>query len=159
MSEQLVSYFEDFVIGERCHSMGRTITETDIVAFAGLSGDYNRIHTDLEYAQQSFLGKRVAHGLLVLSIASGLYTRTSFGQRITDSLVALIKISDWKFEKPVFINDTISIEVEVKEIVDRYPEKNMGTIIFHRNIVNQHRVTVQQGDFHLLIKKRQVQKQ
>ncbi|MFC1878860.1 MaoC/PaaZ C-terminal domain-containing protein, partial [Chloroflexota bacterium] len=64
-------YFEEFEIGHMIKTVGRTITETDIVNFAGLSGDFNLIHTDAAYSQQAPFGQRVAHGLLVLSIAMG----------------------------------------------------------------------------------------
>jgi len=69
-------YFEEFSVGMSIVSPGRTITESDIVAFAGLSGDFNQIHTDAEYSQTTPFGQRVAHGLLGLSIASGLAVRT-----------------------------------------------------------------------------------
>jgi 3-hydroxybutyryl-CoA dehydratase len=68
-------YFEDYEIGLTVTSQGRTITETDIVSFAALTGDWNVIHTNAEYAAKQMFGQRVAHGLLVLSIASGLVMR------------------------------------------------------------------------------------
>ena len=71
-------FFEEFVSGDAITSVGRTVTETDIVNFAALSGDWNLIHTDAEYSRQSLFGERVAHGLLVLSIASGLAVRLGF---------------------------------------------------------------------------------
>jgi acyl dehydratase len=67
-------YFEDMKVGDKCVSVGRTITEADIVNFAGISGDYNILHTDAEYAKTSIAGQRLAHGLLPLVVASGLYT-------------------------------------------------------------------------------------
>ena len=69
-------YFEEFEIGQRIISSGRTVTESDIVSFAGLSGDYNQIHTDAQYSAQSLAGQRVAHGLLIMGIASGLAAQT-----------------------------------------------------------------------------------
>ena len=71
-------YFEEFEIGSEVFSPGRTISEADIVNFAGLSGDYNQLHTDAEFAKGTPFGKRIAHGLLVLSIASGLAARLGF---------------------------------------------------------------------------------
>ena len=69
-------WFEEFEVGQRIHSAGRTVTESDIVNFAGLSGDFNRIHTDAEFSGETTFGQRVAHGLLGLSIASGLAVQT-----------------------------------------------------------------------------------
>ena len=63
-------YFEEFTLGDGCESVGRTVTEADIVNFAALSGDWNRIHTDEQYSREQMFGERVAHGLLVLSVAS-----------------------------------------------------------------------------------------
>ena len=69
-------YFEEFAVGQKIITMGRTITETDVVSFAGLSGDYNQIHTDAAYAAGTPFGQRIAHGLCVMAIASGLVTLT-----------------------------------------------------------------------------------
>jgi acyl dehydratase len=75
MSDQNRQYFEDIQVGDEYVSPGRTVTEADIVAFAGLSGDYNVLHTDAEYMKSSIFGERIAHGLLGLAISSGLGTR------------------------------------------------------------------------------------
>ena len=77
-------YFEDLELGSKIVSVGRTITETDVVNFAGLSGDYNQIHTDETYAVEAGFKQRVAHGLLVLSVASGLAVQTGFHGRDSD---------------------------------------------------------------------------
>jgi acyl dehydratase len=104
-------YFEDFEIGQRFFSAGRTITESDIVSFAGLSGDYNQIHTDSQFAEGMPFGQRVAHGLLVASIASGLIAQSGL---IEGTVLAFREINNWKFAKPTFIGDTVHVEVEVK---------------------------------------------
>jgi len=82
-------YFEEFEIGQEIHTAGRTVTEADIVNFAGISGDFNRIHTDHVYASQAPFGQRVAHGLLVASIASGLAVQTRF---MEDTIIAFCPI-------------------------------------------------------------------
>ena len=69
------SYLEDFKVGEKTVSLGRTVTEADIVMFASLSGDWNELHTNAEYMKNSVFGQRIAHGMLTLSIASGLVMR------------------------------------------------------------------------------------
>ena len=73
-------YFEEFEIGDTLETVGRTVTETDIVLFAGVSGDYNQLHTDAEFAKGALFGERVAHGLLGLAIASGLAARMDFAE-------------------------------------------------------------------------------
>ena len=104
-------YFEDFEVGQRFYSTGRTVTERDIVAFAGLSGDYNQIHTDAQFAENTPYGQRIAHGLLVTSIASGLIAQSGL---IEGTVLAFREISNWKFAKPTFIGDTVHVEVEVQ---------------------------------------------
>ena len=116
-------YFEEFEVGMTIVSAGRTITETDIVMFAGLSGDFTQIHTDAEYSRSSLAGQRVAHGLLILSIASGLAVRTGF----MEGTVQLFReVDEWKFIKPVFIGDTI---YTIRTHLEKRPKyKEMGLI-------------------------------
>ena len=104
-------YFEEFEIGQYFYSSGRTITENDIVSFAGLSGDYNQIHTDAQFAEGTPYGQRIAHGLLVTSVASGLIAQSGL---IEGTVLAFREISNWKFAKPTYIGDTVHVEVEVK---------------------------------------------
>ncbi len=153
MSEPLKRYFEDIRIGDTCRSVGRTVTEADIVNFAGLSGDYNLIHTDREYARSSIAGERIAHGLLVKSIASGLFTRTRYNQSLSETLIALTEITGWKFKKTVVIGDTVRVEVEIVDKVDTRPESSSGKIVMRRTILNQRDEVVQTGNYVLLIKK------
>lgn len=105
-------YFEEFQTGQVVQTPGRTITEADIVHFAGLSGDFNQMHVDTAYSEKSFFGKRVAHGLLILSIASGLAVQTGL---MEGTVIAFREINEWKFLKPVFIGDTVHAELEIRE--------------------------------------------
>jgi acyl dehydratase len=105
-------YFEEFERGQRVITAGRTVTESDVVTFAGLSGDFNQIHTDSEYARATPFGRRIAHGILGLSIASGLAVQTGF---MDGTIIAFREIKDWKFINPVFIGDTLHVEIEVTE--------------------------------------------
>jgi len=146
-------YFEDMSVGDKCISVGRTVTEADIVNFAGISGDYNILHTDAEYAKTSIAGQRLAQGLLPLAIASGLYTRTPYGMSMTGTLTAFTEVRSWKFKKPVLIGDTIHVEVEIAEKIDARPESSSGKIVMKRTIINQKNEIVQEGEFVLLIKK------
>jgi acyl dehydratase len=102
----------ELAIGRHERSPGRTVTEGDVTTFAGLSGDYNALHTDDEVARASPFGRRVAHGLLVTSIASGLFTRTALSQELQPRLVALVGLTT-RFLAPVFPGDTVHVEATV----------------------------------------------
>lgn len=105
-------YFDEFVPGLCIVTAGRTITEADIVNFAGLSGDYNQIHVDAVYSTAAPFGQRVAHGLLVTSVISGLAAQTGV---LEGTVIAFREITEWKFMKPVFIGDTVHAELSVRE--------------------------------------------
>lgn len=105
-------YFEDFSLGQKVVTEKRTITESDIMNFAELSGDDNRIHTDPEFSKTTMFGRQVAHGLLGLAVASGLAWKTGI---LDGTVIAFREVNEWKFIKPVFIGDTIYVEMEVKE--------------------------------------------
>ena len=105
-------YFEEFELGQEISTPSRTITEADIVNFAGVSGDYNALHTDEVFAASTPYGKRIAHGMLVLSVATGLAARHGF---IEGTTLAFREVS-WKFSSPVFIGDTIFMKAKVKEL-------------------------------------------
>lgn len=106
----MVMYFDDFNIGDKFTSPARTVTETDIVMFAGLSGDYNPLHTDAEFCKDTIFGEKIAHGLLGISILTGLSTRLGI---FDGSAIAFLGINDWKFKIPILTNDTIHFEMEV----------------------------------------------
>ncbi len=154
--EELVKklYFEDMQVGDTAESMGRTITEADIVGFAGLSGDYNTLHTDAEFAKNSIAGQRIAHGMLPLVVSSGLYTRTAYNLAMMEQLTAMTEIRSWKFKKPVVIGDTIRVMQELVEKSDPRPDSNSGKIVFRRTVLNQRGEVIQQGELVQLIKKR-----
>jgi len=140
-------YFEEFEIGMTIVSAGRTITESDIVMFAGLSGDFNQIHTDAEYSKASLAGQRVAHGLLCLSIASGLAVRTGF----MDGTVQFFReVAEWKFIKPVFIGDTIHVVVTVLETKD-LRRMGSGLVVLDVDVHNQRDESVMRGIWRILV--------
>ncbi len=140
-------YFEEFEVGQRITSPGRTITEADVVAFAGISGDFNSIHTDAEYAKDGAFGQRVAHGLLVISIVSGLAVRTGI---MEGTVIAFREIKNWKFSQPVFIGDTIHIIMEVKE-KKAMPRLGGGSILLSLDVRNQDDQTVMKGTWTVLV--------
>lgn len=139
-------YFEEFEEGVEFATPARTITETDIQLFAGLTGDYNQLHTDTEFSKDTVFGRRVAHGLLGLSIASGLGTRLGF---IEGTAVAFREVT-WKFTDPIFIGDTIHLKVKVAH-KKAMPRLGMGMITFDIAVVNQKDETVQKGQWKALI--------
>jgi 3-hydroxybutyryl-CoA dehydratase len=140
-------YFEEFQPGQHVVTPGRTSTESDIVTFAGFSGDYNLIHTDAEYSRSSPFGQRVAHGLLCLSIASGLATRSGI---MEGTVMAFREINNWKFVKPVFIGDTIHVEMHVIE-TKVFPRLGGGSVIIEIHVNNQANETVMKGTWTALI--------
>lgn len=142
-------YFEDFEVGEEMESAGRTVTETDIVLFAGLSGDYNPLHTDAEFAQKSSFGQRVAHGLLGLAIASGLSMRLGF----IEGTVEAFRELNWKFSRPIFIGDTVHTHLKVLE-KKALPRLGGGLVTFEVSLINQREEVVQRGPWVVWIKGR-----
>ena len=140
-------YFEDFHLGQKFITRGRTITETDVVNFAGLSWDHNQLHTDKEYAASTRFGERIAHGLLGVIMHAGL----SY-QLTEDSILALLELS-WKFEAPIFIGDTIHVEQVVEDLRESSRTDN-GILTFAKKIVNQKGEVVQTGKTTLLLAKR-----
>lgn len=143
-------YFEEFEIGQKVVSAGRTVTESDVVTFAGLSGDYNQIHTDQEYSQKAGFGQRVAHGLLGLSIATGLAVQTGV---IEGTVIAFMEIGNWRFSKPVFFGDTIHVEMEVTEVKEMR-RLNGGAVTLAVRVINQRDENVMKGDWKMLVSSR-----
>jgi 3-hydroxybutyryl-CoA dehydratase len=139
-------YFEEFEIGTEVVSPGRTITETDVVTFAGLSGDYTQLHTDEEFAKGTLFGQRIAHGALVLSIATGLAARLGF---IEGTALAFRELT-WKYSQPVYLGDTIHLKARCKELKPM-PRLGGGLVVFEAFVINQEGKIVQKGEWHLLI--------
>lgn len=137
--------FDRLQPGTRWVSRGRTITETDIVQFAGLTGDWFPLHTDREYAAQTAYGARIAHGLLVLSVAAGLVPLPP------ESIVALYGMDRVRFTRPVFIGDTIHVEVRVARKDARGPDRGLLTIVL--DVRNQRGETVAMTHSKLLVRR------
>ena len=140
-------YFDDFFVGQKFFTKARTITEADVVNFAALSWDHNKLHTDADYASQSPYGKRIAHGLL------GTVAHTGLAFQLTEeSLLALLELT-WQFKAPIFIGDTIRVEQVVK---DMHPTKSghKGVLTFEKKIINQHDEVVQTGTTTILLSKK-----
>ena len=142
-------YFEEFSVGQEIDSPARRVTEADVVEFAGHSGDYNKLHTGAEFAKASPYGKRIAHGLLGLSMASGLASRAGFIEGTAQAFVGL----SWKFKSPIFFGDSIHLRARVTR-TRPMPSMGGGMVIFAVTLLNQHDKRVQQGEWNLLVRGR-----
>ncbi len=142
-------YFEDYRIGDRYISPTRTITETDVVNFAAMSGDMNELHTSESYARGTPFKERVVHGLLGLSICHGLMFRLGL---MEGTGIAFLGLENWRFEAPIFIGDTIHTELEVLEATPSTGKKDRGKIRFKVRLVNTAGVVTQSGVKKILVK-------
>ena len=142
-------YFEEFEPGLEILTGARTITEADIVNFAGLSGDFNFIHTNADAAKDTPFGQRVAHGMLVASIATGLAVQQGF----IDGTTLAFRDLSWKFTKPVFIGDTVHVQVKIME-TKPMARLGGGIVTFDARVVNQDGDVVHKGEWRMLIKSR-----
>ena len=147
-------FFQDIHVGDTYDSPRRTITEADVVNFAGVSGDYNALHTDAVAAASNIAGQRIAHGTLVLSVAMGLCTRAPYNLMMSPNLKAMAQIRSWKFKRPVVFGDTIHVISEVIESTDSRPESDSGRIVIHRRVLNQRDELVHEGETVMLVRKR-----
>jgi acyl dehydratase len=139
-------FFEQYALGDAVTSAGRTVTEADIVHFAGLSGDFNPIHVDAEASRVGVFGRRIAHGLLGLAIASGLLAQLGF----MEGAVLAFREMTWKFSLPIFIGDTIHARATV---VERKAVQRLGggLVTFEVEVINQEGRTAQSGKWVVLV--------
>jgi acyl dehydratase len=133
-------YWDEFKLGDVFESAARTITEADIVAFASLSGDWNPLHTDAEFAKTTPFGQRIAHGLLGLSVASGL----GQAQGIMEGTLLAFLGMEWSFKGPIFIGDTIRQRGTVIEKIES-KQAERGVMKWKVEILNQKNEVVQDG--------------
>ena len=145
-------FFDDLEVGQEWVSLGRTITEADIVNFAGLSGDFNPIHMDHEFARSTPFRRPIAHGLLVQSIGSGLGLFSPPMRTL-----AILEIKEWRFPEPVFAGDTVRVRTKVLGIEEKSRGKR-GVVTWRRQIVNQDDKIVQEGITQTLVQGKTAQK-
>jgi acyl dehydratase len=145
------TYLEDLTAGDEFTSAARTITESDVVAFAGLSGDFNPIHTDVEFARDTPYGQRVVYGLLGLSILTGLLDRTGL---FSGTAIAMLGIRDWTFTAPLFIGDTIRFRLTIVD-VRRARSGDRGVVQRYFELINQRDEVVQKGHIDILVRARE----
>jgi acyl dehydratase len=143
-------YFEEFQVGEKVATQERKVTDADIMTFAALSGDDNRIHTDAEFSLTGPFGKRVAHGLLGLSIASGLLWQTGI---LDGTVIAFREVNEWKFVKPIFIDDVVHAELQSLE-TKALPRIGGGSVVVGVELKNQDNDVCMRGKWTLLVMSR-----
>jgi acyl dehydratase len=144
-------YYEDLTEGQTFTSPARTVTETDLVSFAMLSGDWNPIHTNEEFAGSTDYGKRVVHGMFGLSMMTGLLDRTGL---FDGSVVAMLGIRDWRFKAPIFVGDTLHFEMEI--VSKRLTSKGDRGIVDRKfGLINQRGEVVQEGHIGAMIRLKQ----
>jgi 3-hydroxybutyryl-CoA dehydratase len=136
--------FDELEVGDSWTSQARTITETDVVNFACLTGDFNPLHVDREHARRTPYKRRIAHGLLGLSFMAGLGSFSPFVET-----AAFVQILNWRFEKPIYIGDTVHVVNEVIE--KRQNGRRRGHVIWRRRIINQRNEVVQEGELETLV--------
>ncbi len=147
------AYFEDFHAGDGVITPGRTITELDLVLFASLSGDWHQLHTDVEYARRTNFGERIAHGLLILAISSGLMSRRGKYALLPDATIALWGLDKVRFVAPTKIGDTIHLENEVVQTTEVDAER--GLLAMSHRVINQRDEEVMTCTLKLLVRRRQ----
>ncbi len=143
-------FYEDFEIGQEFKTPARTVTATDIVNFACLSGDFNEIHANWEYCKSTPFGEPIAHGPLVYAIAGGL----QYASGINDgTLLALLQVDQWRLLAPVKHGDTIHM---MSTVIEKKPtsKADRGVVKFRRKLINQHGAPVQEMETTLMYRRR-----
>lgn len=143
--------YGDLFVGMRFRSPGRTITDADLMSFAGLTGDFSELHTSDVYAKNSQFGQKVAHGMLGLAYAHGLmWPRTG---ELRETAIAFLGISDWKFTGPIFVGDTIFVDYGLAELRDSKSRPTQAIAVFDVQLEKQDGSVVQRGRKALLVSK------
>lgn len=145
-------FFEDFVVDEEYLTPSRTLTETDVVMFAAMSGDYNELHTSEAFGKSTQFGKRIGHGLLGLAVSHGLFFRLGL---VEGTAIAFLGIESWKFEAPFFLGDTIRVKVKVAEKRPSQSKPDRGVIKFFFQVIKEDGTVIQSGYKSIMIRRKQ----
>ena len=135
-------YLEDLKVGDEMISPGRTVTEADVVMFAGMTGDWNPLHTDEVFAATTQFGKRIAHGALGFIIHSGLLSRIDEFRKIAG--IAVLGFREWRYTAPIFIGDSVRLKITVTNLRET-SKKGRGILTLKRELLNQDDKVVQEG--------------
>lgn len=143
-------YYEDLEVGQTFRSPARTVTEADLTIFSMVSGDWNPIHSDAEYARETPYGERIVHGVLGMAIVTGMFDRLGIFE---DSALALLGIDEWRFRAPILVGDTIHMELDIAD--KRLTSKGDRGIIDRRiRLVRHDGMVLQDGRMGMMIKLR-----
>ena len=145
-------FFDDFAVGEEYVTPTRTLTETDVVLFAAMSGDYNELHTSEAFGKTTQFGKRIGHGLLGLAVSHGLFFRLGL---VEGTAIAFLGIDSWKFEAPFFLGDTIRVKVRVAEKTPSRSKPDRGVIRFFFQVLKEDQSVIQSGFKTFMIRRKQ----
>jgi acyl dehydratase len=143
-------FFEDFVVDEEYLTPSRTLTETDVVMFAAMSGDYNELHTSEAFGKSTQFGKRIVHGLLGLAVSHGLFFRLGL---VEGTAIAFLGIESWKFEAPSFLGDTIRVKIKVAEKRPSQSKPDRGVIKFFFQVIKEDGTVIQSGYKNIMIRR------
>jgi acyl dehydratase len=142
-------YFDEFEVGQRWTTPARTITEADVTLFAGISGDFNPLHTDEEFAKTTAFGGRIFHGPGVFAVATGLESRLGLKE---GTAIAFLGMT-WNLKAPVKIGDTIHVEQAVASVKASSSKPDRGIVNFDVSVVNQKGETCQDGQWVVMFKR------
>ena len=144
-------YLDEFNAGDEYVTPSRTLTETDVVMFAAMSGDYNELHTSEAVMKASQFGKRLVHGLLGLSVSHGLIFRLGI---LDGSAIAFLGMDSWQFKAPLFFGDTVHVKVKIDEVRPSKSKPDRGVLKMYVEIINQENTVVQSGYKTLMMKRK-----
>ncbi|HEX6510939.1 MAG TPA: MaoC/PaaZ C-terminal domain-containing protein [Chloroflexota bacterium] len=142
-------YFEEFEEGKEYVTRARTVTEADVVGFAGLSGDFNPLHTDAEFMKGSPFGERIAHGMLVASMGTGLSSQMGWFEGTTIALMEVV----FRFKAPVKFGDTIRLAMKVRDKKET-SKPDRGVLVMEANVLNQRDETVVEGQWTTMMRRK-----
>lgn len=137
-------HLEDLQVGQVWISPRRTVTEADVIQFASMTGDFNPLHVDYDYAAKSHYRQPIAHGLLGLSWVAGLGAYFPSVQTL-----AFTAVREWEFCRPLFFGDTVYVETTCHQILAS--GRRSGKVIWYRKLINQEGSVIQQGTFETLV--------
>lgn len=134
-------YYEDLEIGQKFSSLARTVTETDLTVFSMLSGDWNPVHSDVEFARRTDAGQRLVHGAFGIALVTGLLDRAGW---FAESAVAMLDVDGWTFRRPIFVGDTLHFDMEISAL--RVTSSGTTGVVGRTfRLINQDDVMVQEG--------------
>ncbi|HSR10268.1 MAG TPA: MaoC/PaaZ C-terminal domain-containing protein [Thermodesulfobacteriota bacterium] len=145
-------FFDEFAVGEEYVTPSRTMTETDVVMFAAMSGDYNELHTSESFMKSSQFGKRIGHGLLGLAVSHGLFFRLGL---VEGTAIAFLGIESWKFEAPFFLGDTLRVKIKIADKKASQSKPDRGVVKFFFQVVKDDGTVVQSGYKTIMVRRKE----